>query len=156
MLRVQKCLRLSFSTAHPLLLLQDSFQTSLLFIRHKISIHFTVNGDIYRSISQCFHPGPFVPQINNITRWAKRIVLAKELNLLLSCFGLTALYWRIYVLQKVNQPAGMATLNYIWYRTAVESQAQFDRRSIGLLPFPLLVYLLYALYCTVYMRRESA
>ena len=32
------------------------------------------------------------PSINNILRWAKWIVFVIELNLLLSCFGLSALY----------------------------------------------------------------
>ena len=48
-----------------------------------------------------------------------------------NCFGkriepFALLFWAhnivlAHILQKVNQPAGLATLNYIWYRTAVES-----------------------------------
>ena len=41
----------------------------------------------------------------------KVFCLSLELNPLLSCFGLSALYLRIYVLQQMTQLAGLASLN---------------------------------------------
>ena len=52
------------------------------------------------------------PEINNRPRWAKCFVFTWELNLLLSCFGLSALYMRLYCNSWPCIPPGPASLNH--------------------------------------------
>ena len=83
----------------------------------------------------------------------KVLRLTWELNRLLSCFGLLALYLHINVMQKVTQPAGLHGIPQPWYwhSTARQWKVQLDKRHVGPPPFSHLAVLFINAYTLIFI-----
>ena len=87
------------------------------------------------------------PQINNITRWAKWIFFVIDLNLLLSCFGLSAMS---YVLTLYAGPASPYTKHVLIWLQLVKFSTRTPRLPP---PFFLSKYIIYL--CCPYNQDQT-